>query len=402
MYNIGTSTSALGTEHQLEALNWWWKALQARPTYWDAIVSMVPIYVIVQMLSDANVHEPHPSKDNILGCLISPSQSHVQQAAAVSRALDVCDHVQQHIFDAAGRLIRSISPADLHRLQKVLYTAGSIKETATESRNSATPETLRAIELAFRPSLSQVESEPISLGDIILSTYIACYIVYSESGGLVPPCVSGLFTPGSPLFTPPIDIWKLVRQSADTLLLSLIQEGGGSLPFLLLLPHQVTRVLTVLFPSSSGILPAICTRAPDRIALQTPPEALRQQTNFTTSTALLTLAKHYQEAAQSAIPIPGLENISNTGQPLALLLYYLALGLSPSPSTYNNMGIILSGTTSTRDYFDTVTGPCSLTGLTLAKVYYEAGLQMDPEHPHLLTNLGSLIKDQGRIAVSIE
>ena len=37
MSNIGTTMKALGQTEQ--AYEWWWKALQLRPTYWDALVS---------------------------------------------------------------------------------------------------------------------------------------------------------------------------------------------------------------------------------------------------------------------------------------------------------------------------------------------------------------------------
>lgn len=335
-------------------------------------------------------------QDNILTLLIPPSPLFGPEASAIPRALEVCAYVQQHIFDAQGNFIRPIPPSDLHRLQRVLCTAGSIKGSTTGSAGSVVFENLRAIEVAFRSPLPQSDSGPIGLRDIILSICIAGYVVYSESGGLVPDSISQFLPPHS------IDVWQTVRGSADILLKSLIQEGGGTLPFILLLPHQTTRILTVLFPSSSGVLPAICTQDSSTPALQLPPEAIRHQTNLATSTALLALAKQYQEAAQGAIPVPGLEHVTSTGQSLALLLYYLALGLFPSPSTFNNMGIILTAVTSARNYSDTVIGDRILTGLVLAKIYYEAGLKIDPNHPHLLTNLGSLIKDQGRIDVSIQ
>ena len=44
MYNIGTSMRALGRDDQ--AYEWWWKAIQSRPTYWDAIVSVYFDFVV--------------------------------------------------------------------------------------------------------------------------------------------------------------------------------------------------------------------------------------------------------------------------------------------------------------------------------------------------------------------
>ena len=40
MSNIGTTMKALNQTEK--AYEWWWKALQIRPTYWDALVSLFP------------------------------------------------------------------------------------------------------------------------------------------------------------------------------------------------------------------------------------------------------------------------------------------------------------------------------------------------------------------------
>lgn len=37
----------------------------------------------------------------------------------------------------------------------------------------------------------------------------------------------------------------------------------------------------------------------------------------------------------------------------------------------------------------------------LALQYYEAGLKLDPKHPHLYTNLGSLLKDMGQLPQAV-
>ena len=39
MNNIGTTMKALSRNDQ--AYEWWWKAIQLRPTYWDAIVRAI-------------------------------------------------------------------------------------------------------------------------------------------------------------------------------------------------------------------------------------------------------------------------------------------------------------------------------------------------------------------------
>ncbi|KAK7206053.1 glycosyl transferase family 41-domain-containing protein [Myxozyma melibiosi] len=75
-----------------------------------------------------------------------------------------------------------------------------------------------------------------------------------------------------------------------------------------------------------------------------------------------------------------------------LPMYYLSLALHASPSTANNIGILLASLAPALPI------PHEH---TLALEYYRFGLSLDPRHPHLYTNLGSLLKDQGRLADAV-
>ncbi|KAJ1878849.1 hypothetical protein LPJ66_011810, partial [Kickxella alabastrina] len=96
-------------------------------------------------------------------------------------------------------------------------------------------------------------------------------------------------------------------------------------------------------------------------------------------------------------------------QPLAVVLplYYLALALAPSPSTCNNLGIILSAipTPPTPTLVPSLQGGHQAAqapmGAALALQYYTHGLALDARHPHLYTNLGSLLKDLGYVAEAV-
>lgn len=87
--------------------------------------------------------------------------------------------------------------------------------------------------------------------------------------------------------------------------------------------------------------------------------------HMVTSAILQTLAKIYQD-----------QNCLN----LAIELYYLSLKLYATPSACNNLGIILVHQR-----------------LEESIQWYELGLSLDPKHVHLYTNLGSALKDVGRI-----
>ena len=121
-----------------------------------------------------------------------------------------------------------------------------------------------------------------------------------------------------------------------------------------------------------------------------------------TGTILLALAKRYQDLSSNEVSVPGFSGTLNVNHSLSIMFYYLALSLSPSPSTYNNMGIVLSTVSSGVPRVDAQGETSVLTGTNLARIYYSTGLQMDPNHPHLLTNLGSLFKDQGNLEEAIQ
>ncbi|KAH0247989.1 UDP-N-ACETYLGLUCOSAMINE--peptide N-ACETYLGLUCOSAMINYLtransferase, partial [Aureobasidium melanogenum] len=95
-----------------------------------------------------------------------------------------------------------------------------------------------------------------------------------------------------------------------------------------------------------------------------------------------------------------------------LALYYLSLSLQPSPSTANNVGILLAGvqqsvqpaTTfhSSHAFKQDIPGVQPGSGIALALAYYNHGLMLDAGHAHLYTNLGSLLKDIGQLDAAVE
>ncbi|KAI8816234.1 uncharacterized protein EV422DRAFT_483160, partial [Fimicolochytrium jonesii] len=91
--------------------------------------------------------------------------------------------------------------------------------------------------------------------------------------------------------------------------------------------------------------------------------------NATASGMLQTLAKIYQDQQQV---------------PLAVSLYYVALGILPNANTCNNIGILLASQR-----------------LSEAVTWYEFGLTLEQGHVHLLTNLGSALKDRGMVQEGI-
>ncbi|KAJ6175436.1 hypothetical protein N7485_002350 [Penicillium canescens] len=130
----------------------------------------------------------------------------------------------------------------------------------------------------------------------------------------------------------------------------------------------------------------------------------------TTSNSLLSLAKIYQDGmsnVSSGAPrsTPGVRDI--------LALYYLSLSLQPSPSTANNVGILLAGIHNNpparglvrpngESQHPEIPGVVPGSGISLALAYYNYGLHLDSRHAHLYTNLGSLLKDIGQLQAAIK
>ncbi|ETN43468.1 uncharacterized protein HMPREF1541_02627 [Cyphellophora europaea CBS 101466] len=167
----------------------------------------------------------------------------------------------------------------------------------------------------------------------------------------------------------------------------------------LLAPTQAEATARSMFPAS-GQLPGL-EFVVQGIALKAAVS--------TTSNSLLSLAKIYQDAMSSATEVGSLRTTSTRD---ILALYYLSLSLQRSPSTANNVGILLAGVQNSvhapklselpNSNICSVPGVVPGSGVSLALLYYNYGLNLDPKHAHLYTNLGSLLKDIGQLGAAIK
>jgi len=186
------------------------------------------------------------------------------------------------------------------------------------------------------------------------------------------------------------------------------REGDGSrvqatlLSPLLLPPERAKHTARLVFSSSNGQLPGL---------RYVPEGSHRKSAVSTTSNSLLSLAKIFQDAmSNGGGSSPGLvRQPAGVGDILAL--YYLSLSLQESPSTANNVGILLASVQQSSSqqvsYAEaalapSVPGIVPGSGLQLALAYYNYGLNLDPKHVHLHTNLGSLLKDIGQLELAIQ
>lgn len=216
---------------------------------------------------------------------------------------------------------------------------------------------------------------------------ISCYFQTTRSGSVdLTRLLALLHAKGNILYALH-DHAAAAKAFEEVLSLALGVEGGSSLD----LVHFILNRLTASHPAPQ--------KSPSPLLL-TPEEALRtMQTCFghvdylpglhsvstqasrraalsITSDALLTLAKILQDT----LFLPGSTPArlpTGFGVSEILALYYLSLSIQPSPSTSNNVGILLVGIQQSAD------GSRQHAGAALALQYYQYGLNLDPKHAHL-------------------
>ncbi len=169
---------------------------------------------------------------------------------------------------------------------------------------------------------------------------------------------------------------------------------------LLLPPDRALQTARLVF-ARNGELPGL-RYIPEGIA--------KKAAISTTSNSLLSLAKIFQDAMSNSSVRQRISRMP-TGVGDILALYYLSLSLQPSPSTANNVGILLASVqlppsqrpTVLRENasYPLIPGVVPGSGIALALAYYNYGLNLDARHAHIYTNLGSLLKDIGQLAAAI-
>lgn len=356
-----------------------------------------------------------------------------------TQALDLCRFVLGRVTGQHGKLSGAVDTEQVYQLQKVLYTSVRptiiyfkrpssnllCQQAAIRSNlpsNEVSGELIeysKAVELAVGPSSIDSPVEHYTLRDLTLAIYVAGLLTCSSPQAPFPADIAtALSEEGPPFFTllksPDFNMMYHVRKSGEKLLDIL----GPSMPAVLLTREQALRLPLMIWPSFNGILPGI-VKFTSATEYHLPDENIRQRTHYMTSKIILALAKRMQESmVRSPLAIPGFGEKLRASLPLVLVLNYLALSLSPSPANYNNLGILLSVITATRAAVDVHGAQHLVTGHALSRSYYEGGLILDPNSrfnqfqvllhtdpkldPHLLTNMGSLLKDEGRVHESIQ
>ncbi|KAM0793060.1 hypothetical protein ACM66B_000546 [Microbotryomycetes sp. NB124-2] len=423
MSNIGTTLRAMGRWKDAE--QWWFKAIKMRPTYWDATENLLGVLCNPTQPAQAVTadHEPPPTspryQEALALCEFVEAQIFAAEIKADGRSHEARFNAPLTSIARPLRLPDSVPFNHVHRLQNLFYAKGNLR-TALGDSAGAKDEYEKAVEVALSfPSWTQRDLKSrlqlpvtgLSVRDLIVTTVVLAKVLaayeqfgVNDDGGHCAKVIQDLGLAdahGRPAYR---RAFHVVHAGGDEYLKALLAQGGGYLPVVLLRPQLLEKLHVMLFGDTSGLLPAIFDSRLLGVALSQLDPAHQQakaSTGQTTSTMLLTLAKILQDNIGTA------SNVSLGGIPpsssLLLPLYYLALSLYPSPSTCNNLGILLSTMNATTVVQSDQPGqpPYLLTGQNLAHLYYETGLRLDPKHPHLYTNLGSLLKDMGQLPQAV-
>lgn len=172
----------------------------------------------------------------------------------------------------------------------------------------------------------------------------------------------------------------------------------------LLYPEQAANTARLCFPHHGEL-------AGLRYVPTSPTSPAKSAAVAIASNSLLSLAKIFQDGMARSVPGAGSKPMVS-GVREILALYYLSLSLQPSPSTANNVGILLAGVQQSIQpaaslnyplvFKQDIPGVHPGSGVALALAYYNYGLMLDSRHAHLYTNLGSLLKDIGQLDAAIE
>ncbi|KAL8677718.1 MAG: hypothetical protein Q9186_005886 [Xanthomendoza sp. 1 TL-2023] len=337
------AATLLSLERRQEAEEHWLRAVELRPSYFEAIEHLVGIYC-----------EDHRGKEAV--SLIEFVERSLQEDEGESNTCSSAEFPPQHRHIAANMhkphslTGYSILSTDHGRMLSLIHGKGNMLYALGDNAGAA-----KAFENAILIGSGQRHLGIRSLIGQILTVF--------------------------------------ARQRKD------LSNNASDEP-IFLMPDDALETSKLVFPPF-GDLPGL---------KDVPTNMARRAGISIVSNSLLSLAKIYQDGmSSSGATATGPRATSGVQEILAL--YYLSLSLQPSPSTANNVGILLASVQqpsmpATRRCQPPVTqgsmpGVVPGSGIQLALAYYHYGLNLDSRHAHLYTNLGSLFKDVGQLSAAI-
>ncbi|ODQ63440.1 HCP-like protein [Nadsonia fulvescens var. elongata DSM 6958] len=366
---FNTATAYLSLSQIETATKYFIKTIKLRPLYFDAIEQLASIYCTIKNYKDCV---------DLLQVTIDYVTNLMARRLCIKPLENSITQKEQIIFNTGLKDLN-----DLGSFLTLWQMLGNVQYELGKARQAA--RTFAGLALFSMGDLNYSHTDSYKLG-IGYQTDI----VDSHNKG-----IPGLATM----------ILKVIQDSQHT---SVITTGtvDDDMSELLIPPQEAMKMRFHLFGQrglpgiielfASAVLPTTMNKHADSNSLTIELNSFDLgRILVVVSNALLNLSKILQDgltAAPSSDNFVYLNGIAPT--PLMIFcLYTLSLSLGPNASTANNIGILLTG-------FE---GKLAK-GLGFAKAmrYYEYGLSIDPNHPHIYTNLGSLHKEQGDLPLAVK
>ncbi|KAG6330678.1 hypothetical protein ID866_8412 [Astraeus odoratus] len=331
--------------------------------------------------------------DSILSMLLaSPSLP--------EKTLDVCQHTCSQLVSGDGQWSSTVNPQTVHRLFSVLVNIANLMHRIDSTMPATTECYMRAVEVVIQSPQSHCSASRLTFQDFVLAAWTIGLALTFVRESRVPPHIAHALKSGghanilTRVGNSHFDVMQAVHDAGDDLMQALVDPATGTLPALTLFPEQIIQLSAFLFAPRKGVLPGILMNHP----AHPPNEHTTLNVKVATASVLLSLARRYQSADGAALFSDQKQSYLNSDG-IVLLLHYVAASLYPNASIFNDIGVILCGL----GPGESATGPQGqkMSGRDIARLYYERGLQADPTHPHLLSNLGSLLKDAGHTVHAI-
>lgn len=404
---------AYGLGNYQKALRWYTKVLECDPKHLEATSNMAATLLALGQRQEAEKHWMQVIKvapnhfeavEHLVGLLCHEQRSkeaikvieYVERSLRQSKASDtlkVSDRQSECSSSSASR-----SPCISEQSDKILYDFDADGEVPTEWRDN-----VGSSEPGFGSSGFAVPG--CDNGRILALIHAKGNMLYGlgDNGGAARAFEDAVLIATGRNFE---SIQGLVKHIL-TVVSSTVHSRGiqpskpmpaPSIEPILLSPEQALATAKLCFPYG-GELPGL------RFVSGGAQSLARKAVISTTSNSLLSLAKIFQDGMSNAHRSVGVPPLAHGVRDI-LALYYLSLSLQPSPSTANNVGILLASVqqsarpTTTHQKID-IPGVVPGSGIALALQYYNYGLQLDQHHAHLYTNLGSLLKDIGQLDAAI-
>lgn len=396
MCNLGVNLRLM--DLPVPAFECWWKALQLSPINWNILVGVFlsNASLLLNLFKDNMLETLLGSNDfnsTSPGVFVISTIPHILQIRRQS--LHLCNFVIGHL---PGHQVKM---EEIHRAQNTFRTRALLLRSLQEA--GEWEDLVEGIEIGINtlsfPTLptGSVHPKGTSLDDLLSQVHCIGKSIWDIRN----PDVASSDDVPPPLAYPPA-----ILESFHVLQPSLEVPGWKTVqPTLFLLPEEALGLSLMIWPSTGGSLPSIAIpTAPENSQDGVRIELINASTNSATSRLLRIWATRVQESlgtqhstghdhtTPAAVPC---STFRATHSP-AVLASYLALSLHPTAVPYNDLGILLasaddehwiprsSGSSSTND----------TTGHNLSKLYFEAGLKLDPRNPYLLANLGSYWKKE--------